>query len=167
MSATLDELERLLGLVVTEQRNLHGLLVRHRAAMAALRTVEIDEIARSQEQVRVRLAAIESRRRLLTAQAARELALPASPEPTLTQLAERMTDRARRQRFTALRDELRAVAQEVAAASHVAGRVAGAVLGHLNTAMRLLQGAMRDSGTYTRSGAPRMGGRLGAVNAVG
>jgi hypothetical protein len=165
----LDELERLLALLITEQRKLHTLLCRQRDAMKVLRSDVMEEVMREQESVRGRLAAIETRRKVVALQAARELRIALQPnqEPTLTQLITAAPDPARKARLTALRDQLRTTLHEVAAASHIAGRLAGAVLGHLNTAMRVLQSAMRDAGTYTRTGTPKMGPRLGAVEVVG
>lgn len=169
MSATLDELERLLGLLVSEQRKLRASLDRQRAAMQSLDARSIEQIVSEQEGIRTRVVAIETRRRAISLQAARELRLQLAPntDPSLTQLMSVVTDPLRRGRLQVLRDELRQVLQELAASSHVAGRLAGAVLGHLNTAMRVLQSAMRDAGTYSKTGAPKMGGRLGALEAVG
>lgn len=169
MSASLDELEKLLALLITEQRKLLPLLNRQREAMKSLRSEAIEQLMREQETSRQRLAGIEARVRLVSVQAARDLRLALRPNeaPTLTQLITACTDPTRKARLTTLRDQLRVVLQEVAAASHIAGRLAGAVLGHLNTAMRVLQSAMRDAGTYTRSGSPRMGPRLGAVEVIG
>jgi hypothetical protein len=102
-------------------------------------------------------------------QLARELrlAVPAGQEPTLSQLATAIGDSPARQRLLGRRDELRAVVGDVATASQVTGRIAGAMLGHLNSALRLLAAAMRDAGTYNRKGSPRCSGGLGAIELIG
>lgn len=162
-----DELERLLGLLVTEQRKLHALLVQQRQAMTKLDHRGIERLVSEQEQVRSRIASAETRRRSVTVQVARDLRMNVQGEPSISQLMAATPEPLRRARLQVVRDELRQTLQLLAEESHVTGRLAGAVLGHLNTALRVLQSAMRDAGTYTRSGAPRMGGRLGAVEAVG
>lgn len=173
MSATLDELERLLNLLINEQKRQAELLTQQKTAMSSLNADETVRIANEQEQARTRLAAIETRRKALSLQAVRELRinLPPNTAPTLAQIAAAVPDVTRRNRLLAARQELRKLAEQVSAASHVTGRLAGAMLGHLNTAMRLLAGAMRDAGTYTRSGTTRFGSgtpaRIGVVEAVG
>jgi len=66
-----------------------------------------------------------------------------------------------------LRDELRDLAARITARTHVAGRLAGAVLGHLNTVVRLLAGAVEKTGVYTKQGVPRVSSRIGVMEAVG
>jgi hypothetical protein len=70
-------------------------------------------------------------------------------------------------RLLALRDELRAVIGQISGHTQVAGKVAGAVLGHLNTVVRLLTGAMRQAGIYTKRGMPLAAPRIGVIEAVG
>jgi hypothetical protein len=168
MSATLDELERLLAITAAEQRKLIALLLKQRDAMRQLRADEIERLVAEQEQSRMRLAGVEPRRRATVLAAARELKLPPSAEPpSLAQLAEACPDPLRRARLTVARSELRELSGQLAQAGHVVGRLSGAVLGHLNVAMRILKSAMRDAGTYTRNGAPGRLGRLGAMEVVG
>jgi len=66
-----------------------------------------------------------------------------------------------------LRDQLRAIMREIADRAVVAGRLAQAVLGHLNTAMRLFADAVGQAGTYTKYGVPRVSARIGVMEAVG
>jgi hypothetical protein len=66
-----------------------------------------------------------------------------------------------------LRDELKRTIRQVQSRSHVAGRVAGAVLGHLNTVVRLLAGTVERAGVYTKSGVPQVSARIGIMEAVG
>jgi hypothetical protein len=59
------------------------------------------------------------------------------------------------------------VATTIASRTKVSGKVAGAVLGHLNTVVRLLAGAVERAGVYTKDGIPRVSGRIGIMEAVG
>ena len=45
--------------------------------------------------------------------------------------------------------------------------LAGAVLGHLNTVVRLIAGAVERAGIYTKSGVPQVSNRIGVMEAVG
>ena len=65
------------------------------------------------------------------------------------------------------RDELKKLIKQISDRTHVAGRLASAVLGHLNTAMRLFAGAVGQSGTYTKHGTPKVAARIGVMEAVG
>jgi len=163
MYQSVDDLEKSLTQLLADQRQLLSLLLRQREAMGSLRAATMETLASEQERIRMRVSGSEARRRALAAAAAVALkvAVPAGSEPTLTQIAAAVSDQGRRARLLGLRDDLRKVLTEVAGASHVAGRLAGSVLGHLNLAMRLMSAAMRDAGTYTRSGSPRAG--LGSV----
>ena len=42
-----------------------------------------------------------------------------------------------------------------------------ALLGHLNTVVRLIAGAVERAGVYTKTGAPQMSNRIGVMEAVG
>jgi hypothetical protein len=73
----------------------------------------------------------------------------------------------RREPLFALRDALRDVMEKIQTKATIASRLAGAVLGHLNTAVRLLAGAVEHAGIYTKNGTPRVAARIGAIEAVG
>jgi hypothetical protein len=62
---------------------------------------------------------------------------------------------------------LKAVAEKVRAHCYISGRVANAVLGHLNTVVRLLAGAVEKAGLYNKRGVPRVSNRIGVMEAVG
>lgn len=171
MSMQLDELERSLRLVLADQKRLAEMLVAQRECMRQLRAADVEKLAAEIATIRQRIAASDGRRKLLAMAAARELGIVAK-EPTLAMLIAAMKDPVRAGRLAKLREELRAVVMEVAAASHVAGRLAGAVLGHLNMAVRTLSTAINGGGShaggaYTRTGSPRVGGRIGVVEALG
>ena len=171
MYAAVDELERSLALLLADQRKLLELMSAQKLAMAKLDVGRMEALAAEQERVRLRIGSGEGRRRQLVLAAAQGLRMAVPPEGIgLGQLASAVLDQRRRERLLALRDALREVTLEVERSAAVAGRLAGALLGHLNTAVRLLVSAVSDPGTYTRSGAPRVsgaGGRLGALELVG
>jgi hypothetical protein len=162
MSTQLVELERVLEQLIAEHRKLLAHVEAQQAAMRKLDLKTIEQTSSLQEMTRVRIGALEQRRKLAVAQLA--LSLRMAGTPTLAALAEAMP--AARSRLLALREQLRDLAGQVAARARVAGRVAGAVLGHLNTAMRLLAGAMEQAGLYTKHGVPKVSARIGVMEAV-
>jgi hypothetical protein len=145
----------------------HGKLLRHieaqQAAMKTLNLKAMDEATNLQEACRLRIATTEQRRRVLTLQIAK--ANRVAGEPKLQQLAELFPQR--REALLKLREDLRQVIGQIAAKNHVAGKLAGAVLGHLNTAVRLLAGTMEQAGLYTKRGVPQVSARVGIMDAVG
>jgi hypothetical protein len=163
MSRQLTELEGLLQQLTAEHRKMLKFVDAHQAAMRAMDLKGMDAAAKQQEASRLRIASVENKRRMLTVVLARQAGLQG--EPTVTRLAEVYPQR--QKELTALRDELRAVISEVASKTHVAGKLAGAVLGHLNTVVRVIAGAVEQAGVYTRQGTPRVSGRIGVVDAVG
>ena len=70
-------------------------------------------------------------------------------------------------RLRKLRDELKRVIEQLANRTHVAGRIAGAVLGHLNTVVRLIAGVVEKAGVYTKHGSPQLSNRIGMMDARG
>ncbi len=49
----------------------------------------------------------------------------------------------------------------------MAAKLSAAVLGHLNTAVRLVAGAIERAGVYTRTGSPKVAARIGNMDAIG
>lgn len=157
------ELEALLQQMVLEHRKMLVCIDQQQSAMKTLDARAISQVTQQQEAARLRLATLEQRRRILLQQLARMQRL--AGEPKIPQLAEHFPQR--KPVLMKLRDDLRQVIAEVAARNHGVARLAGAVLGHLNTAVRLLTGAVERSGVYTRQGIPRPAGRIGVIEAVG
>lgn len=159
----LIELETVLRQLIDE----HGKLLKHIdanvAAMKVLKVKAIDETTQLQEAARLRIAASEQRRRSLTLALAKQARV--SGEPKLSQLADLYPQR--REELLQLRAELLTTLKEVGSKTYIANRLAGAVLGHLNTAMRLFTGAVRNAGLYTRAGSPQMARRIGVMDALG
>ena len=159
----LHDLENILRLMIAEHGKLLGHLDAHQAALRSFRVEQIEDLTALQEASRLRIATLEAKRRHLNQQIARLARL--TSEPTLTKLAELFPPRAGT--LTGLRDELRDVVAQVQSRTTISGRLAGAVLGHLNTAVRLLAGAVEQAGVYTKHGVPRVASRIGAIEAVG
>ena len=87
------------------------------------------------------------------------------PSPTLTQLADRFPQY--RVKLLAQRDELRRIIAQITERTTLAGKVTGAVLGHLNHVVRIMAGAMQQAGVYTKKGIPKFAPRIGGIEAVG
>lgn len=164
VSRLLPELENVLQLLAAEHRRLLTHVETQQAAMKAFDLRALDEARNQQEASRLRVATLESKRRSLVQLIAKTLP-PAGQPLTITRLAELQP--ARREALLKLRDELKDLAGQISARAHVAGRLASAVLGHLNTVVRLLAGAVEKTGVYTKQGVPRVSPRIGVMEAVG
>jgi len=164
MSRLLPELENILQALVAEHRRLLAHLEAQQAAMKAFDLKALDDLRNQQEACRLRVATLENKRRAVVALIAKTLRVDGQTL-TLTRLAELQP--ASRTSLLKLRDELRDLAARITARTHVAGRLAGAVLGHLNTVVRLLAGAVEKTGVYTKQGVPRVSSRIGVMEAVG
>jgi flagellar motility protein MotE (MotC chaperone) len=163
MSRLLPELETVLRALADEHRRLLACVEAQQAAMKAFDLKAMDDARNQQEASRLRLSALETKRRTVVAHIARGLKLDG--KVTLTQLADLHPQR--REALRALGDEIKNLAQQIAARTHVAGRLSSAVLGHLNTVVRLLAGAVEKAGIYTKHGVPSVSGRIGVMEAVG
>ena len=163
MSRLLPELESVLRALADEHRRLLASVEAQQAAMKAFDLKAMDDARNQQEASRLRVATLEAKRRTVVAHIAKGLKLDG--KVTLTRLADLHPPR--RDALLILRDEIRQLAEAIAARAHVAGRLAGAVLGHLNTVVRLLAGAVEKAGLYTKHGVPRVSSRIGVMEAVG
>jgi len=163
MSRQVSELQTLLAQLTAEHRKLLSLMESQHAAMKKLDIAAMGELINLQEATRLRINHLEGRRRALIRQITTALRL--TEPPTLSGLAEMFPQQAAG--LTKARQELREVIGKVSQRSRHSGRLAGAVLGHLNTAMRLLAAAVERAGLYTRRGVPRLATRIGVMEAVG
>lgn len=163
MSRPLADLEAVLEGLVCEHRKLLTQVKSHEAAVRAFDLGAMDALARQQEATRQRIVNWEARRRVVIAQLVRSARL--RPEVTLTQLTDLFPQH--RPTLLKLRDELKSLAQQISGRTRIASRIAAAVLGQLNTAVRLLAGAVEKAGLYTKQGMPRVSGRIGVMEAVG
>ena len=163
MSRQLFELENVLEHLIGEHRRMLGLIDAQQAAMKAMALDEMESCSHRQESSRLRIATLENRRRMLVQQLARAARL--SGNVTLQQVSEAFPQNG--PRLLKLRDELKELMKQITDRTHIASKVATAVLGHLNTAVRLFAGAVGQSGTYTKNGIPKVSGRIGVMEAVG
>lgn len=163
MSRQIIELETILTAMITEHRKLLSFLEAQQQAMTACDLKAMDQTAVAAEACRLRVVGLEQRRRKAVALVAAELKI--AGDVTIGRIAELCPQRAFS--LLKLRAELKSLAEQVKSRSHIAGRVAGAVLGHLNTVLRLMSGAAGKAGLYNQRGTPRLNGRMGRIEAVG
>lgn len=163
MSRLVLDLEAALAGLIAEHRKLLEQVRAHEAAVRTFDLPALDALAAQQGATRLRIVTWEAKRKAIVAQLAR--ALPPGPAVTLGRIADHHPQR--RDMLLRLRAELKGLAEQVAARTHVAGRIAAAVLGHLNTAVRLLAGAVEKAGLYTKQGVPSVSRRIGVMEAVG
>jgi hypothetical protein len=163
MSRQVSELEALLQQLVDEHRKMLVHVESHQQAMKTFDLKGMDDAVRLQEAGRIRIGTLEAKRRNLIAALARAHRM--NQAPTLPDLATMFPANAAK--LLQLRDELKAVVMQVQTRTHVAGRLASAVVGHLNTVVRLLAGAVQQAGLYTKQGIPQVSSRIGVMEAVG
>lgn len=163
MTPQLSELENLMRQLIAEHRRLLVHVESHEAAVKSLDLRVMEEAGRQQEGCRLRIVGIEQRRRLLVQQMTRGMNMQG--EMTLRKLAGVYPARA--EALLELRQELKDVVEQIAVRSHISGKVAAAVLGHMNTVVRLVSGVVERAGLYTKRGTPRVSSRIGVMDAVG
>ena len=163
MSRLVFELETLLQQLIDEHQKLLVHVDKHHLAMRAFDLKTMDDCARLQEAARNRIISMESKRRALIVTIARAHRM--SQMPTLPDIATMYPPSAAK--LLKLRQELKAIIQTVQKRTNIAGRVASAVAGHLNTVVRLLAGAVEKAGLYTKQGVPQVSNRIGVMEAVG
>ena len=122
MPPQVSELEILLGQLVAEHRRLLAHVERHAEAMKKIDLPVMEDSGRQQEACRLRINAMEQRRRLLVQQISRAANQPG--ELTLPLLAGMFPAKAAS--LLKLRAELKAVAEQIAHRTRVAGTVAAA-----------------------------------------
>jgi len=163
MQREIAQLQLVLQQLIAEHEKLLAHLTNQQEAMKKLDLTALDQLTGLQDASRMRIAALDGKRKTLVNQLAAVLKLP--PTTTLKKLAEAIPGH--KPALLALRDQLKVKVTEVATRSTVSGRVAGALLGHLNTVVRLLAGAVEQAGIYTKQGTPQVSTRIGIIEAVG
>jgi hypothetical protein len=163
MSRQISELEDVLRQLILEHSRLLAHMNRHGSAMQAFDLQTMDDAGREQEASRLRIAMLEQRRRNLVQQIGRSL--NAEGELTLRKLAGLVPAQA--ESLLRLRAQLKGVLEQIQVRNKISSKVASAVLGHLNTVVRLLAGAVERAGLYTKNGIPQVSSRIGAIEAVG
>lgn len=163
MSRHITDLQAILSQLVAEYGKLLQQLDRQHVAMKKFDLNAMADLMPLQESTRLRIGELENKRRMVMRQLTTALKLP--QEPRLTKLAELFPPYAAA--LLKARADLKDLAAQIGQRSHGSGRLASAVLGHLNTVVRLLAGAVQRAGLYTRRGIPSVGSRVGVMDAVG
>ena len=163
MSKQIVDLESILHQQVVEHRKMLAMSDTHQEAMKKFSLKSMEDIGHLQEACRLRMATLEYKRKTLTLQIAKLHKLPGDLK--LPQLAELYPQY--KPSLLKLRAELRDLMDQITRKNFIAGRVAGAVLGHLNTVVRLLAGVVEKAGLYTKQGIPKVSARIGVMEAVG
>jgi hypothetical protein len=163
MSRLISELEQTIGQIVSEHAKLNTLLDQHHDALKSMCTDDIERLTHQQDAVRIRIAQLDQRRRAQGESMARTLKIDG--ELTLSRLAQVFPARA--QSLLALKDKLTALVVDIDRKTTITGRLTSAVLGHLNTVVRLIAGAVEQAGVYTRDGNPKISNRIGSLEAIG
>jgi flagellar FlgN protein len=163
MSRQLSELKSILEQLIAEQAKLLALLEAQYAAMKKIDVKSILELAHDQESTRLRMVSLEHRRRNLVRAIATSAKI--NEDPSITRLMELFPPYA--SDFGKLRDQLRGMIAKISHRTSMASKLSVAMLGHLNTAVRLVAGAIERAGVYTRAGTPRVANRIGVMEAIG
>jgi len=163
MSRLITDLQAVLAQLVGEHRKLLDLLEIQHAAMKKFDLDAMADIMPRQEMSRLRIVDLESKRRAVTRQIA--ISMKLTEELKLGRIAELFPQY--REMLMKSRADLRDIAGKISQRSQMSGRLTTAVLGHLNTVVRVLAGAAQRAGLYTRQGIPRVGTRVGMMDAVG
>jgi len=162
MSRQISELEIVLRGLIAEHRKLLAQVENHESAMKKLDLHEMEKWRSLQESTRLNIWALENRRKALVAEIAASVRRPTM---TLTQIAQTWPQPA--SSLIPVRDELRELIQKITQKTQMSGKLASSLLGHLNTVVRLVTGAARTAGVYSRHGVAVVGRRIGAMEAVG
>lgn len=163
MSRQVFELESILQQLIEEHEKLLSHLECQQAAMKKFDLKTMDDCVTLQENSRLRIASLEAKRRVLITTIARAHRM--TQTPTVTDIAHMYPPSSAK--LMKLRGDLKTIIAKIQTRTHVAGRLASAVLGHLNTVVRLLAGAVEKAGLYTKQGVPQVSSRIGVMEAVG
>lgn len=163
MSRQVLELENLLEQLIAEHRRLLEHVDKHQAAMKAFDLPAMDDTGRLQEASRLRITSLEQRRRAVVLQLGQASNQPG--ELTLKRLAS--IHPANAASLLRLRGELKTLVEQIATRTRISAKLSSAVLGHLNTVVRLLAGAVERAGLYTKTGIPKVSQRIGVMEALG
>jgi hypothetical protein len=163
MSRQLTDLETLLQQLVAEHRKLLGFMDAQQAAMRVFDLNAMDSAVNNQDACRLRIITLQINRRQLVQLLTRGTRVDGPI--TISRLATMFPHR--RDVLLKLGGDLKAIATTISNRSKVSGKLAGAVLGHLNSVVRMLAGAVEKAGVYTKDGIPRVSSRIGIMEAVG
>ncbi len=162
MAVQINDLQLILQQLVAEHEKMLRLLEDQHKALRALDAPRVQVLSAQQEASRLRIAGLDSRRRMIVQQLC--MASRLAGEPTITRLAAMFPQAG--QSLLALRDKLRALAAAVSNRAQIAGKVAGALLGHLNTVVRMVAGVTEQARLYNKQGVHTVSKRIGMMEAV-
>jgi len=162
MSRQISELEIVLRGLISEHRKLLTQVESQETAMKKLDLQGMEKWRSAQEGTRLNIWALENRRKALVAEIAASVRRPTM---TLVQIAQTWPKPGAV--LLPLRDELRELMQRISDKTVMSGKLAGSLLGHLNTVVRLVTGVAHTAGVYSRQGVAVVGRRIGAMEAVG
>jgi hypothetical protein len=160
-SKNISDLLLVLDQLTLEHRRLVAQFDAQQQAMKSFAIDALESVTKLQDGTRIRIAHLETRRRGIVAQLSRLH----RKELTLAELARLYAPEAGQ--LLKKRNELKEVVSQLQSRTHIASRLAGAVLGHMNTVVRLIAGAVERAGVYTRDGVPKVSSRIGVMEAVG
>jgi hypothetical protein len=163
MSRQLADLQAVLTQLTAEHQKLLDLMEAQHLAMKKFDLNAMAELVTKQEATRLRINSLEQKRRAQVRLLMTSLKL--TEEPRLKKLAELFPNQA--EPLLKARADLREVAKKITVRSQGSHKLASAVLGHLNTVMRLLAAVVERAGLYTKQGVPRVATRIGVMDAVG
>ena len=159
----ISDLLAILTQLATEHRKLLDQLDAQHAAMKKFDLTAMADVMTRHQATRLRINELENKRRGAMKQITAVLKL--NEELKLTKLAQLFPPQAAS--LMKARDDLRDLAAKISRRTQGSARLASAVLGHLNTVVRLFAGAVERAGIYTRQGIPRVASRVGVMDAVG
>ena len=163
MLPQVSELEAILNEQIAEHQRLLKHLQSQQTAMKLFDLKAMDAATNGQEASRLRIMMLETKCRNLVLQVARAHGKQGSL--TIAEVA--LLYPLRSAQLLRQRAALKELMKQISDRATMAGKLAGAVLGHLNLIVRLLAGAVGKGGLYTKSGAAQMSGRIGVMEAVG
>ena len=163
MSRQVSDLEEILIELIAEHQRLLKQLHAQQIAMSKMDLGEMEVLAKSQEASRRRVMSLEARRRNVIVQVSR--AHNFRGEMKIQDVAGFYPQRS--DVLMKHREMLKDLIEQVSNRAKIAGRLAGAIVGHLNTMVRLVAGAVEKAGLYTKDGVPSVSARVGVMEAMG
>lgn len=145
----LADLERILRQQIAVYKELGLLLDEHRDALEAMKLEPILAVNKKQADLRNRLGKLEQHRKAIFTKLGGK---------TLTELANRHG--AGGATILKLRTELQRITDQVGQQSRLTSKIAAGMLGHLNTAVRVLTEAAGQTGLYDKHGSPKLRRRM-------
>ena len=163
MSRQVSELEEIFIELIVEHERLIKQLNAQQIAMSKMDLQSMEKEAKAQEASRRRIISLDARRKNLVQQISHAAAFRGEMK-----FADIVTAHPQRAAvLTRHRETLKTRIEQVSTRSRIVGKLAAAVVGHLNTMIRLVAGAVEKAGLYTKDGVPRVSSRVGVMETLG